>query len=98
MDGKTIMEIVMEAAYDAKMDKITMRKLEALALPEIKAMTASEIRTLRESAKLSRGVWASILNIGVTTAQKWEKGDTHPDGAALKLLNLVQSHGIGILI
>ena len=51
MDGKTIMEAVMEAAYDAKMDKITMRKLELLALPEIKTLTPEQIRTLRESAK-----------------------------------------------
>jgi putative transcriptional regulator len=98
MDGKTIMEVVMEAAYDAKVDPVTMRKLEDLVLPEVQAFTPDEIRRLRESTRLSRDVWAKILNVGVTTAQKWENGETHPDGAALKLLNLVQAHGIGPLI
>jgi putative transcriptional regulator len=98
MDGKTIMEVVMEAAYDAKMDEVTMCKLEALLLPELQAFAPDEIRRLRESTKLSRDVWAKVLNVGVTTAQKWENGETLPDGAALKLLNLVQSRGIGALI
>jgi putative transcriptional regulator len=52
---------------------------------------------MRESAKVSRGVMAKLLNVGVTTVQKWERGDTHPDGAALKLLNLVHTHGITVL-
>jgi len=98
MDDKTIIEVVMEAACDAKVDKVTMRQLEALALPEVHAFTPDEIRRLRESAKVSRRVWAKILNVGVTTAQKWENGEIHPDGAALKLLNLVQAHGIRVLM
>lgn len=98
MDGKTIMEVVLEAAYDAKMDKVTLRKLEALALPEIREFSPDEIRRLRESTKLSRGVWAKVLNVGVTTAQKWERGETRPDGAALKLLNLVRTRGIAAIL
>ena len=98
MDGKTIMEVVLEAAYDAKMDKVTLRKLEALALPEVREISPDEIRRLRESAKLSRGVWAKVLNVGVTTAQKWERGETRPDGAALKLLNLVRTRGIAAIL
>lgn len=98
MDGKTIMEVVLEAASDAKIDKVTMDKLEALALPEVQELTAAQIRQLREQSNLSRSVWAKILNVGVTTAQKWESGKTRPDGAALKLLNIVQEHGITALL
>lgn len=98
MNDKTIMEVVLEAARDAKVDKVTMDKLEALALPEIQNMTPLQIRQLREKSKLSRSVWAKFLNVGVTTAQKWETGKTHPDGAALKLLNLVRSNGVATLL
>lgn len=98
MDGKTIMEVVLEAASDAKVDKVTMDKLEALALPEVQELTAAQIRQLREQSNLSRSVWAKILNVGVTTAQKWESGKTRPDGAALKLLNIVQERGITALL
>src|ERR1035437_2256618 len=98
MNGKTIMEVVLEAANDAKVDKVTMDKLEMLALPEIRELTPAQIRQLRERSNLSRSVWAKILNVGVTTAQKWESGTTHPDGAALKLLNLVQERGVSALL
>ena len=97
MDGKTIMEVVMEAAYDAKLDDATMRKLESLALPEIQTFTPDEIKRLRESAKLRSNAWAKALNVDETTAQKWESGEIHPDGAALRLLNLVQARGVGLL-
>jgi putative transcriptional regulator len=98
MDKKTIMEVVLEASNDAKFDKVTMDQLETLSLPEIRSLSPTEIRELREKSKLSRSVWAKILNVGVTTAQKWESGKTHPDGAALKLLNLVEERGVATLI
>jgi DNA-binding transcriptional regulator YiaG len=98
MDGKTIMEVVMEAAYDAKLDDATMHKLEALALPEVQTFTPDEIKRLRESVKLRSDAWAKALNVDVTTARKWESGEIRPDGAALKLLNLVQARGIGLLL
>lgn len=98
MNGKTIMEVVLEAANDAKVDKVTMNKLEALALPEVHSLTPAQIRALREQSKLSRAVWAKILNVGVTTAQKWEAGATKPEGAALKLLNVVEHQGVAALL
>ncbi len=88
----------MEAAYDAKLDDATMCELEALALPEVQAFTPDEIKRLRESAKLRSNAWARVLNVDVTTARKWESGEIRPDGAALKLLNLVQARGIGLLL
>jgi len=98
MDGLTITQFVLEAAREAKFDKVTMRRIEELALPEIQDFSPGEIKNIRLSQKISRSVWARMLNVGVTTVQKWESGKTHPDGAALKLLNLVQKRGINCLI
>ena len=98
MNGKSITQIVLEAARDADADKLTIDKLENLALPEIKPLSASQIRALREQSNLSRAVWAKILNVGVTTAQKWEAGTTKPEGAALKLLNVVEHEGVAALL
>ena len=47
MDGKTIIEVVMEAAYEAQVDEVTMRELEALILPEVQIFTPDEIKRLR---------------------------------------------------
>lgn len=98
MNGVSIIDAALEAARDAKLDKVTIDKLELLALPEVKELTPAQIRELRERSKLSRAVWAKVLNVGVTTAQKWEAGATKPDGAALKLLNLVKSQGVSGLL
>lgn len=98
MNDKTIMEVILEAAEDAKVDKVTMNKIENLALPEVQVLTAPQIRALRKETNLSRAVWAKILNVGVTTAQKWEAGTTKPEGAALKLLNIVKDQGVATLL
>jgi putative transcriptional regulator len=98
MNGKTIMEVVLEAAEEAQADKVTMSRIENLALPEVRNLTPKQIRALREQSNLSRAVWAKILNVGVTTAQKWEAGTTKPEGAALKLLNVVKNQGVTTLL
>jgi putative transcriptional regulator len=51
-------------------------------------------------AKMSQAVFASMLNVSVSTVQKWESptADKHPSGAAAKLLQLVESKGVEVLI
>lgn len=57
-----------------------------------------EIRT--NKARMSQAVFASLLNVSVSTVQKWESPSAgkHPGGAAAKLLQLVEAKGIEILI
>lgn len=94
MDGKSILDAVLETVDDLNVDKITMRELEALALPPVKGLTPSQIKRIRARARASQGVMAVFLNVGITTVQKWERGETVPQGAALKLLNLASRNGI----
>lgn len=51
-------------------------------------------------AKMSQAVFASFLNVSVSTVQKWESpaADKHPSGAAAKLLQLIESKGVEALI
>jgi putative transcriptional regulator len=98
MDGKSIMEVMLETAQDIGVSKITMRKIEALALPEIHPLTPEEIKEIREQFNLSQAVWSRLLNVGATTVRKWERGETSPDGASMKLLNIVKANGVEILI
>lgn len=51
-------------------------------------------------AKMSQAVFASFMNVSVSTVQKWESpaADKHPSGAAAKLLQLVESKGVEALI
>jgi len=43
-------------------------------------------------------VFARYLNTSESTVEKWETGAKKPSGAALKLLRIVQKHGLQILV
>jgi putative transcriptional regulator len=48
-------------------------------------------------AHISQPVFARYLNTSESTVQKWESGSKQPSGMALKLLAVVQKHGLGVL-
>ena len=52
MDGKTVMEVVMEAASDAKMDEATMSKLGSLVLPEVMTVSRQHSYAVEEYHKI----------------------------------------------
>jgi putative transcriptional regulator len=56
------------------------------------------IRT--KTAKMSQAVFASFLNVSVSTVQKWESAsaEKHPSGAAAKLLQIVETKGVEALV
>jgi putative transcriptional regulator len=56
-----------------------------------------EIKTLRQRCRASQAVFAAYLNTSPSTVQKWERGDKHPNGPSLKLLNLVERKGLEVL-
>ncbi|MCX7186969.1 MAG: helix-turn-helix domain-containing protein [Methylophilales bacterium] len=41
--------------------------------------------------------FAGYLNVSKSTVEKWESGDKHPTGAALRLLSVVSRHGLKVL-
>ena len=56
-----------------------------------------EIKALRENNHVSQPVFARYLNTSESTIQKWETGAKRPSGPALKLLSIVQKHGLQML-
>ncbi len=52
-------------------DKRRMNELEALTAPSIQEMTPEKIKSLREKEHVSQAVFASVLNMSLSTVQKW---------------------------
>jgi len=78
--------------------KVTLREFDesCLAIPiEIKP---KQIKTIRENNQVSQPIFARYLNTSESTVQKWESGAKRPSGMALKLLNVVQKHGLKVLV
>ena len=46
---------------------------------------------------MSQPVFAMYFNTSESTVQKWESGSKQPSGMALKLLAVVQKHGLHAL-
>ncbi len=78
-------------------DKATMRKFDESCLAQPPALAPRDIKRLRENQKVSQPVFARYLNISESTVEKWESGAKKPSGAALKLLAVVQKHGLDVL-
>lgn len=82
------------------LSKSDMAKIHVLCEqpPEYTPDRVVSIRT--KIAKMSQAVFASFLNVSVSTVQKWESpvADKHPSGAAAKLLQLVEAKGVDALI
>ena len=78
-------------------DKATMREFDAACLSVPPAYGPKDIRRLREANKVSQPVFARYLNTSESTVEKWETGAKRPSGMALKLLAIVEKHGLQML-
>jgi putative transcriptional regulator len=78
-------------------DAITMRKFDASCLAVPVSLKPTQIKRIRQSAHVSQPVFAKYLNTSESTVQKWEAGSKQPSGMALKLLFVVQKHGLDVL-
>lgn len=78
-------------------DKTTMRRFDESCLVVPTEIAPAEIKRLRESHHVSQPVFARYLNTSESTVEKWETGAKKPSGMALKLLTIVQKHGLQVL-
>ena len=79
-------------------NKVTMREFDAICPPPVRAFGAADIKRLRERLKFSQPVFALHLHTSASTVRKWEQGETHPTGPALKLLNIIADKGLQAII
>ena len=79
------------------LDKATMRDFDARHLAVSSVMEPAQIKQLREANNISQPVFARYLNTSESTVEKWETGAKRPSGMALKLLTVIQKHGLQVL-
>lgn len=79
------------------LDKATMRDFDARRLVVPSMIAPAQIKQIRESNNVSQPVFARYLNTSESTVEKWETGAKRPSGMALKLLAVVQKHGLEVL-
>ena len=77
--------------------KVTMREFDVACLEPVEELNPDQIRALREREHLSQAVFASYLNVSKNLVSDWERGKKRPGGPALKLLNVIQKHGLEVV-
>jgi putative transcriptional regulator len=78
-------------------DKATMRRFNQSCLSVPPQMGPERIKRIREKQRVSQPVFARYLNTSESTVEKWESGVKKPSGMALKLLDIVEKHGLKML-
>ncbi|MCJ8273836.1 MAG: helix-turn-helix domain-containing protein [Psychrosphaera sp.] len=79
-------------------NKITLREFDERNMTKLKEINSEQIKQLRADNHISQGVLAKYLNMSPVSIQKWERGESKPTGAALKLLNVINNHGLSIVM
>jgi putative transcriptional regulator len=105
MTKKTYKSPISEAVHQSAqalyrtgvIDKTTLREFDEACLAPTLAFAPKDIQKLREANKVSQPVFARYLNTSESTVEKWETGAKRPSGMALKLLTIVQKHGLQML-
>lgn len=96
-----ILDIAHEMAKDlfkvGAMDEITMHMIDVLCLPPKRFFNPEDIKRIRKANHVSQAVFAVFLGIGKTTVQQWEQGQKKPNGAAQRLLDLIDRKGLAAL-
>jgi putative transcriptional regulator len=92
-----IHETMDSLAQIGAIDKKTMRDFDATCLESIPVIEPEDIKALREREHVSQPVFAAYLNVSKNLVSAWERGIKKPGGPALRLLSIVDKHGLDAL-
>ena len=94
-DAMAAVHETMEALHRVgAINKQTMRKFDDACLTPVQPLSPKRIKALRQRENVSQTVFANYLNVTPNLVSKWERGEKRPSGPALKLLFLVEKHGL----
>ena len=78
-------------------NKATMRDYESLCLTSVPDYTSADVVRIRIQTKVSQNLFAKRLNVSPSTVHQWESGQKRPSNLAVKLLSVVEKHGLSVL-
>ena len=59
---------------------------------KVTELPATDVRTIREAAKISQSQFARLIGVNLRTLQNWEQQRTQPTGPARALLKIAASN------
>lgn len=100
----TLRNSINDLAHDlheaSLINKQTLRSLTKNDIEKIEGMhiyTAEEIKELRLKQNVSQSIFAKYLNISPKMVMALEGGQKKAQGAILRLLNIIEKHGLEVI-
>lgn len=92
-DETALLQSVTGFVEQLKSGKVHTLRSATIRLPEpLPARSAAQVRAVRNKLGASQSVFAALLNLPTRTISSWENDQRKPSGAALKLLQLAETH------
>lgn len=63
-------------------------------IPAVRTMTGAQIREVRTRYNLSQAALAITIGMSVESVSKWERNESKPNKAALRIINLLDANGL----
>ncbi|WP_312454120.1 helix-turn-helix domain-containing protein [Pseudescherichia sp.] len=67
--------------------------VEARNIPQVRTMTGAEIKAVRARWHMSQAALARTTGMSVESVSKWERNESKPNKAALRILNTIEDKG-----
>ena len=87
--GQELIE-AMQELVDYSEGKIDLRTSRYNISPVCDTISADDIKATRNKLGMSQGVFAIVLGVSKKTVESWETGRYAPDGAARRLISILQ--------
>lgn len=84
--------VAFERGERAAMVRTHVRMGSGTVVIEARGYKGKQVQRIRHHLKLSQPVFAKLLNVSPETVKAWEQGKRVPDGAAVRLLEVVEDH------
>lgn len=91
--GQELIETLEEAIL-ALRSGAELRTTRVFTLPEPPKFDGGRLVALRERLQMSQYGFADYLNVSVKAVQSWEQGVRRPNGAALRLLQVIEDPAV----
>jgi len=88
--GQDLIE-AMQEALDHSEGKIDLRTSGLNIFPVCDTISAGEVKETRKRLGMSQSVFALVLGVSKKTVESWEIGRYTPDGAARRLITVLQA-------
>jgi putative transcriptional regulator len=87
--GRELIE-AMQELVDYSEGKVNLRTTKLNISPVREKIEADEIREVRKNLGMTQGVFAVVIGVSKKTVESWESGRYSPDGAARRLISIMQ--------